>query len=210
MNWALPRWADLPLRGLKYLLLGLFLYVVVRMPADAIRVFLESPYGIIADVKMLDFFRHMGMTAAVTLLVLALLSVMIQNFWCRYLCPYGALMGLGSLISPAVIRRDPDRCIDCAKCARACPALLPVDRLLTVRSAECTACFECVAVCPAQRALQMTLPKRTLPAWGLAAGISAIFLGIVAAAMLAGVWQTHVPEEVYFYLIPKAYSLVHP
>jgi hypothetical protein len=55
-----PRWLDLPLRGLKYILLGLFLYVVVTMPVPDIRAFLASPYGMVADVKMLDFFRHMG------------------------------------------------------------------------------------------------------------------------------------------------------
>ena len=52
---TLPRWLDVPLRGLKYVLLGLFVYVIVRMDADAIAGFLTSPYGLIADVKMLNF-----------------------------------------------------------------------------------------------------------------------------------------------------------
>src|SRR5512133_1749166 len=39
-NFSLPRWFDIPLRGLKYVLLGLFLYVIVRMDADAIAGFL--------------------------------------------------------------------------------------------------------------------------------------------------------------------------
>ena len=49
-------------------------------------------------------------------------SVFVQNFWCRYLCPYGALLGLTSLLSPLRIRREPAACIDCAKCAKACPS----------------------------------------------------------------------------------------
>src|SRR3990172_1332281 len=61
-SWALPRWAELPLRSLKYILLGLFLYAVGSMSTGDIRPFLESPYGLIADVKMLDFFRKMGTT----------------------------------------------------------------------------------------------------------------------------------------------------
>jgi polyferredoxin len=211
MNWRLPRWADLGLRSVKYILLGFFIYVVAGMSAAAIRAFLEGPYGMVADVKMLNFFRYMGTTTAITLLVLAALSLLVQNFWCRYLCPYGALMGIASLLSPARIRRDPERCIDCAKCTRACPALLAVDKLVTVKSAECTACLECVAVCPARGALQMSLPRRrTLPAWALAAGIAAIFLGVVVAAKLTGIWQTRIPDEVYFYLIPRAQQFVHP
>ena len=150
VDLRLPRWADVPLRALKYLLLFLFVYAVAGMSARSIQGFLESPYGVVADVKMLNFFRHMGQTAAITLAALVVLSVLVKNFWCRYLCPYGALMGLASLLSPSRIRRDPDCCIDCAKCAKACPALLPVDKLVTVRSAECMACLECVAVCPAK------------------------------------------------------------
>jgi polyferredoxin len=210
-NWRLPRWADYALRSLKYILLGLFLYAVTSMSAGAIRSFLESPYGLVADVKMLDFFRYMGVSTAVTLLLLVVLSIMIKNFWCRYLCPYGALMGLAALASPARIRRNPNRCIDCAKCAVACPALLAVDKKLSVMSAECMACMECVAVCPAEGALEMAGPlRRTIPAWALAAGVAVVFVGIIAAAKLSGHWQTMIPDQVYFYLIPQAHRFVHP
>ena len=128
-TFPLPRWVDWPLRCLKYLLLGFFLWAVGNMSVEAIRGFLASPYGLVADVKMLNFFRRMDRRAAIVIAVLLVGSVFVQNFWCRYLCPYGALLGLVSLFSPVRIRRDPDACIDCAKCAKACPSLLPVDRL---------------------------------------------------------------------------------
>src|SRR5208283_1096356 len=156
-NFFLPRWLDIPLRGLKYLLLGFFVWAVTSMAADELAAFMNSPYGVIADVKMLNFFRHLGEAGAITLAVLAAGSLLIQNFWCRYLCPYGALLGITSLASPARIRRNPETCIDCAKCAKACPSALPVDRLITIKSAECTGCLECVAVCPAKDALSMSL-----------------------------------------------------
>jgi ferredoxin len=149
-NFALPRWVDIPLRGLKYLLFGLFLYAVVSMPVDAIEAFLDGPYGIVADVKMLNFFRYIGIAGAAVLAFLVIASVFIRNFWCRYLCPYGGLFGVLSLLSPARIRRNPEACIDCARCAKACPSRLPVDKLVSIYSAECTACLQCVAVCPAE------------------------------------------------------------
>jgi hypothetical protein len=62
-TFELPRWADLPLRTLKYVLLGFFVWAVAKMSVEAIRAFLASPYGLVADVKMLNFFRHMGTTA---------------------------------------------------------------------------------------------------------------------------------------------------
>jgi len=110
-NLRLPRWFDIPLRGLKYLLLGLFVAVIGVMSAEALDGFMATPYGLLVDVKMLNFFRTMGITAAVVIALLVLLSMLVQNFWCRYLCPYGALMGLASLLSPVKIRRDAEACI---------------------------------------------------------------------------------------------------
>ena len=134
-NFRLPRWLDLPLRGLKYLLLGFFLYAVGSMPAQAIVAFLASPYALVVDVRMLNFFRYLDGVAGLTVLALVVASIFVQNFWCRYLCPYGALMGLASLVSPLRIRRQEPACIDCAKCTQACPSSLPVDKLVQIRSA---------------------------------------------------------------------------
>lgn len=135
-NFSLPRWLDLPLRSLKYVLLGFFVWAVGNMSADAVEEFMRSPYGVIADVRMLNFFRYVGGTAAVILALLVVASVLVQNFWCRYLCPYGALLGIASLLSPFRIRRSADACIDCAKCAKACPSALPVDKLVSIKSAN--------------------------------------------------------------------------
>jgi len=210
-NLIAPRWIDIPLRGLKYLLLGFFVNAVWTMSADEIASFMRSPYGLIADVKMLNFFRDLSQTAAIVLFVLAMLSLLVQNFWCRYLCPYGAFLGIISLVSPARIRRNPQTCIDCAKCAKACPAALKVDKLLQVRSAECTGCLECVAVCPAEGALQLSLPaRRRLPPWALAAGIAVIFFGGVGYAKLTHRWSGSVPRQVYLELVPEANAASHP
>jgi polyferredoxin len=118
-NLRLPKWVDIPLRSLKYLLLGFFVFVIGTMSVEAIHDFMATPYGLIADVKMLNFFLDIGQTAAIVITLLVLLSMLVKNFWCRYLCPYGALLGIASLLSPFKIRRDAEACIDCGKCARA-------------------------------------------------------------------------------------------
>ena len=217
-NFHLPRWLDLGLRSLKYLLLAFFVWAVSSMAPGEIAAFMNSPYGVIADVKMLNFFRFLGESAIIVLGVLVIASVFIQNFWCRYLCPYGALLGITSLFSPARIRRNPVTCIDCAKCAKACPSALPVDRLITIQSAECTGCLECVAVCPAKDALSMSLPKLPvlapnppkLPVWAMAAGVAALFLGVVGFAKTAGYWDSQVSRATYQQLVPHADQARHP
>jgi polyferredoxin len=214
-NVRLPRWLDLPLRAVKYLLLGFFVYAVASMSAMEIADFLGSPYALVVDVRMLNFFRYLGPTAAIVLLALLVGSILLQNFWCRYLCPYGAFLGLASLFSPARIRRETNTCIDCAKCRKACPALLPVDKLVQIRSAECTGCLECVAVCPAKDTLTMSVPsdlrrRGTLPAWSIAAGILILFFGLIGYAKIANHWNTELPRNVYLQIVPAADDQQHP
>jgi len=217
-SFVLPRWLDLPLRGLKYFLLGFFVWAISTMSVVGIRDFMQSPYGLIADVKMLNFFRHIGETGLAVLGVLVVASVFVQNFWCRFLCPYGALLGLAAGFSPARIRRNEETCIDCAKCAKACPSALPVDKLVQIRSVECTGCLECVAVCPAQDALMMSLPemiaekarKAAIPAGAMAAGVAVMFLGVVGFAKATGHWNSSIPTSVYERLVPNADQAAHP
>ncbi|HEY3624663.1 MAG TPA: 4Fe-4S binding protein [Terracidiphilus sp.] len=221
-NLRLPRWADIALRGLKYLLLAFFVFVIGGMSTQVLLGFMNTPYGLIADVKMLNFFRGMGLTAAIVIGVLIVLSMLVQNFWCRYVCPYGALLGLASLLSPVKIRRDSETCIDCAKCAHVCPASLPVDKLVQIRSAECSACMICISACPAENALQFALPprqttvpaqrwyRRTLGPLTVTAALAYIFLGLVLWAHITNHWNTDVPREVYMHLVPKANSVSHP
>lgn len=228
-NLNVPRWLDITLRSLKYLLLGFFLFIVFTMSLDAMIGFLMSPFGLLADVKMLNFFRQIGTIGLAVIMILVALSVVIQNFWCRYLCPYGALMGIVSALSPVKIRRDANACIDCGKCNKACPSHLPVDQLVQIRSVECTACMECIAVCPAENALQFSLvPRasapaetlmpntiaarwrgRTLQPWKVAAMLAIVFFGLVGAARLTGHWQTNLSREIYMELVPNADQYEH-
>ncbi len=221
-NFRLHRYADIPLRGLKYILLAFFAAIIGFMSADALLNFMSTPYGLMADVKMLNFFRHMGPTALIVLATLVGLSVFVQNFWCRYLCPYGALLGLASVLSPVKIRRDAEACIDCGKCAKACPAALKVDALVQIRSAECAACLQCVAACPAEHALQFSLPprkasapalrwaRRTLGPATVACAIAYLFFGIVLCARATNHWKSDLPREVYMELLPRVSELGHP
>jgi polyferredoxin len=171
---------------------------------------------------MLNFFRDIGPTAAIVIALLVLLSMLVQNSWCRYLCPYGALLGLTSLLSPVKIRRDSEACIDCGKCARACPSNLPVDRLVQIRSVECTACMACVAACPARDALQFSLVprkastiserwrRRVIRPAAFVAVLAYIFFGSILVAKVTGHWQTNLPSAVYMDLVPHAADATHP
>lgn len=197
-NFDLPKWADWPLRLLKYLLLGFFVYVIFcRLDLAGLLAFLDSPFNQTADVRLLQFFLHPGTTTLVVVAVLVVLSVFIRHFWCRYLCPYGALTALTGLASPTRIRRNLPSCIECGKCARACPASLPVNRLQFVHSDECSLCLECVESCPVPDTLGINLTFTRRRVWPpvLAISVVGIFLLAIVYGKLSGHWQSSVTTQ---------------
>jgi polyferredoxin len=198
-NLTLPRWLDLVLRSLKYLLLFFFLYSIWMMDVPTLLAFIRSPYNKMADVKMYLFFRQITGAALWIILSLALLSVVIRNFWCRYLCPYGALLGIVSWLSPLKITRNASTCIDCELCTRACPANIPVHRASRVRSDECMSCMACVEACPVERTLDVRITRKgaPLPIWAMGLLVAGLFAAITALAMLTGHWQNGISRGEY-------------
>ncbi len=211
-NFVIPRYADYGLRSVKYILMTFFVYVVaLQMPSFAILQFLGGDYYKIADVKMLFFFTKMTKATALSLALLVALSLFYKNFWCRYLCPYGALLGLISFFSPLKVKRIERSCIHCKKCTQNCPSQLPVEQLTSVRSPECTGCLTCVSHCPAKGALDVSLMgKKAVKPLLFAGLIIAVFFGSIGIAQLSGKWHSAVIYEDYRRIIPLTEHLEHP
>lgn len=195
----LPVWLDYPLMSLKYLLLAFFGYAIfVTMTPQQISDFLVTPYNKVADIKMLYFFTHLSAFSMWTLLILTALSFVLPYFWCRYLCPYGALIGLVSLFSVTRVSRSIPDCTNCGKCAAVCPSFLAVDLKASVNSVECTGCLECVSNCPEENALQVRTPKlwrRNVRPVVFAALVLGVFFGGMQLAKLSGYWHSNVDQS---------------
>ncbi|MBU8934852.1 MAG: 4Fe-4S binding protein [candidate division Zixibacteria bacterium] len=209
----LPRWLDYPLRSIKYLVLGFFVYsIFFLMTQEALRAFLDTPYNIVADVKMYYFFANISRFSLIVIGVLFLFSIIIRNFWCRYLCPYGALLGIVTLLSPQKIKRNVASCTDCGLCAEACPSSIKVDKVKMVVSDECTACMSCVNVCPVVETLELksTIINRVLPKKLVAFGVVAIFVLAAGVGMATGYWQSSTTIIEYQEHHKNIHSMGHP
>jgi polyferredoxin len=199
-------WLDIPLRSLKYIILGFFGLSIVAMSRHALTEFLTSPYNRVADVKMGLFFADMGTTGAIVIGSLAVGSVLIHGFWCRYMCPYGALLGLVSWASPTRIRRNAETCVSCGLCDKACMARIPVSSRPSIMSVECTGCLGCVAVCPIEGALQVHVGRRPVSPVAYAAAVAGLFLAGYVGARVSGTWQTGISDAEYVQRIQEIRS----
>ena len=200
----MPRCLDYPLRSLKYLLLAFFLWaILIKMNAAALEYFIYSPYNMVADIKMLYFFENISALAFWVLLAIFLLAILIRNFWCRYLCPYGALLGILSFLSLFKIHRNQDTCTNCRQCTRTCPVDIQVHKTSCVISDECHACLRCVSACPEKNTLYISASRRNgmIKPWVYAVTICLLFLAGSMMGRITGRWQTDISTNEYLFHI---------
>jgi len=129
---------------------------------------------------------------------IALASLLIVVPFCRWLCPFAAVLSPLSRFGLTRIRRNAETCTDCGLCSKNCPAAIPVDRLEQVKAARCISCLNCVDCCPQEAAGSGTLswgpPKVLGRRWSQAALIAILLLCTTAA--VAGSYMFPMPSFV--------------
>ncbi len=151
------------LRPLTYLKYAVLLVMVVLLPALAVNeVGMGDPFfckylcpqGVLEGAIPLSL-TNAGIRAALgtlftrklsILLAVAVLSVVFYRPFCKWLCPLGAFYALLNKVSLFQMQVDPNKCISCGKCAKACQ--MDVDITKTPNHTECIRCGMCVRACP--------------------------------------------------------------
>ncbi|MCK4313866.1 4Fe-4S binding protein [Candidatus Bathyarchaeota archaeon] len=92
-----------------------------------------------------------------TLALTIVLALLISRFWCRYLCPLGAIAGAFNKVSIVNISLDEKKCKKCFVCLEACG--MGITKLKDIGSStDCILCGRCVEACP-EKVLRFTIKK---------------------------------------------------
>ncbi len=134
-------------------------YVILIALVFILPIFLTSPTfcqyicpaGTISGIAQLanphtDFFGYLGtlFTWKFALLVAVIISsIFIYRFFCRFICPLGAIYGFFNKFALLGVKLDNDKCTDCGLCINHCKM-----DIRHVGDHECIECGECIAVCP--------------------------------------------------------------
>ncbi len=117
--------------------------------------------GVNLNPNLADVYSYFKLA---TLLIFLFGMAAVPRFWCRYLCPMGALTSLFNKVSLAHIYKDVDKCTKCMYCVRACPKGVRAVGAATrseIRDTGCTLCLQCVDACP-EDALRLRVGGREL------------------------------------------------
>jgi polyferredoxin len=193
------------------------LYIVLlAMPSNALPYYLNGNYQKIADLKMGMFFITPSLIEGTLIAVVVALAAWQDRAFCRYLCPYGAMLGILSFASPLKVRRNAAHCLNskeglsCDKCTRACPARIKVHNVVTVRTDECQACMRCVGACPKKEALNVGLPTgMSISSRAPLIILLLIMFATPLAAFVGGYWHSQVPDELRMQLMKYLHQINH-
>ncbi len=159
LRWLEIQPADLKVwRGTKYLLLvvGLLFALVfsipiltyVYPPAIVGRELHDLVFGVFDRAEMGNFGWWFGGLTWMSLLLLAIAAIEVtvsKRWWCRYLCPGGALYGLLGWLRPLRVQLDLAKCTSCGACNQVCH--LGLRPMHDEMGPECDNCGLCISSC---------------------------------------------------------------
>lgn len=152
-NTFIPAVVDRYLRYLRYVILGMVLFQTAK--AGTLLFLNIDPYFALFNFWSVEVPR----TALIVLGVTLIGALFVERPWCKYACPYGALLGIFNLFRIVKLSRNPKTCINCKRCDRVCPMnITPADDKNVINH-QCITCLECTSEieCPVADALLLKI-----------------------------------------------------
>ena len=144
---------------------GLVIFPVISFLSKEALNFVR-PLGDMLDITSISFAQIRTIRFSTQFFILFFFMIVFgmvkssPRFWCRYLCPSGALLAFFS-ISPLIRRQVSDECTQCGECVQRCP-MSAIDRDIPESTfySECIVCRTCEEICP-ETAVTFGFPKKS-------------------------------------------------
>lgn len=152
-NHFIPVKLDRVLRYARYGMLAWVLYITITSGKLLFQNY--DPY-----YALFSFWTgEVTITAFVILGLTLILSLFVERPWCKYACPYGAVLGLTNLFRIFKIRRVAATCRNDGACDIKCPMNIPVSEKNIIRDHQCITCMECTseACCPVRETVVLSI-----------------------------------------------------
>ncbi|MDP8203570.1 MAG: 4Fe-4S binding protein [Candidatus Tenebribacter mawsonii] len=146
------RQLHLPVR-LHKLLNGLK-YIIMLITILAVFLSVQYIYMKFCPVLAVSHPQNITIYSIATLFVIFIVGYFINRFWCRYLCPYAALMNVFQYIGKLLhvksnrIHANEDLCVDCRLCSKCCPMQIVIHEEKQIENVNCIFCLKCLQSCP--------------------------------------------------------------
>ncbi|WP_026888960.1 FMN-binding protein [Clostridium beijerinckii] len=168
---------DSILKYLKYVILLFIIVVIWTSGSTAFDSY--SPWDAFAQLDNISG-AIAGYTGGFIILsIIAIGAVFIERFFCRYLCPLGAVFSILSKARILKIKKLRDKCGPCRICTNNCSMGIKLYEMDKVSSGECINCFKCIDVCPRKNTKVNILGEDVNPLLPSAIAIAA-FTGVNA------------------------------
>ncbi len=132
-------------------------------------------------------YYHQAWLIGILLVGILFMNRFIPRFWCRVLCPLGALLGVFSRFALFGMEKDHEKCTDCNLCVVHCQGADSPEGGVKWRQDECHMCMNCESACPEDVIKFRFLPglkSRTgEPDTGRRTALTAVAAGAIAIPM---------------------------
>lgn len=199
-NNLIPYKLDKWLRFLRYIMLA---WVVYATAVTGKIIFADyDPY-----YALFNFWTgEAAITSTVILLISLILSLFVERPFCKYACPYGAVLGLSNFFRIFKIKRASQTCINCKSCNKNCPMNINVASAKSVKNHQCISCMKCTSEqnCPVEKTVNFgaasNTTKRNIPTDSPGFIVSMFFFVGIGLSIAFNIWITESSK------IPSTYT----
>lgn len=134
-------------------ILSLLKYLILISTIIHVILLVQYKYFQACPVLSISFLTEIAIKGIIILAIIFIIGFFIERFWCRYLCPYAALMNVFQFIGKKlgikhqkIIRNIPDS-MNCRNCTNYCPMGIDIGCENLIDESNCIHCMKCIRYC---------------------------------------------------------------